>query len=99
MKCLHEAAAYSVTKEGSCWFCNQNPSCNFICPEEEGYLYEKAINAWCALKSPHPCCTGHGKVAKMWVVKDLMNGTYGRPFFVCPYKLEPCSFWMWGDVH
>ncbi len=24
--------------------------------------------------------------------------SYGRPFFVCPNKAEPCSFWVWGDV-
>ena len=24
--------------------------------------------------------------------------TYGRPFFVCSDKTNPCSYWVWGDV-
>ena len=34
----------------------------------------------------------------MRVVKDLMKPSYGRPFFVCSDKTNPCSFWVWGDV-
>ena len=78
MKCLHgEPAALSTTQNGSFWFCGQNPSCNFFCCE--GYLYEKAITAWRATKQPHPQCVGHNKLAKMWVVRDLMKASYGRP--------------------
>jgi hypothetical protein len=45
MNCLHgKPAAYPTTSNGSFWFCNQNPTCNFFCVENEGYMYEKAIN-------------------------------------------------------
>jgi hypothetical protein len=98
MKCLHgQPANHTVTQKGSFGFCKQIPSCDFICSEDEGFLYEKAIKAWRALKSAQD--TGHGEPAKMRVVKDLIKLSYGRPFFVCSRKSEPCSFWMWGDVH
>ena len=99
MRCLHgEPAAHSTTQNGSFWFCNQNPSCNFFCCEDEGYLYEKAITALRATNQPHPRCGGHSKLAKMRVVRNLMKASYGRLFFVCSNKLKPCSFWVWGDV-
>ena len=34
----------------------------------------------------------------MRVVKDNSKGNGGRPFFVCSYRNNPCSFWQWGDV-
>ena len=99
MECLHgKPAANSTTSNGSFWFCGQNPSCNFFCTEDEGYMYEKTITAWRCREQPHPRCDGHHKLAKMCVVKNLMNVNYGRPFFVCGEKAKPCSFWMWGDV-
>lgn len=98
MKCLHgETAAHSTTQNGSFWFCNQNPSCNFFCSEDEGYLFEKAIFAWRCTEQPHPRCDEHHKLAKMCVVKDLIKASYGRPFFVCSDKSKPCSFWVWRD--
>ena len=99
MKCLHgKPAAYSTTSNGSFWFYGQNPTCNFFCVEDDGYMYEKAITAWRCTEQPHPRCDEHHKLAKMCVVKDLMKVNYGRPFFVCGEKAKPCSFWMWGDV-
>jgi ssDNA-binding Zn-finger/Zn-ribbon topoisomerase 1 len=87
MKCLHgEPASTSTTKNGSFWFCDQNPSCNFFCSEHEGYQFEKAI----AVEQPQPQCHGHHKPARMRIVKDLMKGSYGRPF-VCSDKKSPCS--------
>ena len=62
--------------------CNQSPSCHFFCSEDEGYLFEKAIESWNSTKQPHPRCDGHQKLARMRVVKDLMKPSYGRPFFV-----------------
>ena len=97
MNCLHgHTAGNSTTQNGSFWFCNQSPSCNFFCTEDEGYLFEKAIAAWRSTKQPHPRCDKHGRLTKMRVVKDLMKANYGRPFFVCSEKSTPCSFWMWG---
>ena len=97
MMCLHgEPCAHTTTQKGSFWFCNQNPSGNFFCPENENY--EKATAAWKSTKQTHPRCEKHNKLAKMHVVKDLLKATYGRPFFVCSNQSKPCSFWIWGDV-
>ena len=99
MKCLHrEPCAHSTTQNGSFWFCNQYPSCNFFCSDDESYLYEKATAAWKSTKQPHPRCKKHGKLAKIRVVKKLLKSNYGRPFFVCSDQSNPCSFWAWGDV-
>jgi len=27
-----------------------------------------------------------------------LKPSFGRPFFICPDKEKPCSFWQWGDV-
>ena len=95
MKCLHgELCAQSTTQNGSFWFCNQNPSCNFFCSKDESYTYEKAAAAWKSTKQPHPCCEKHGKLVKMRVVKNLLKSNYGRPFFVCSDQSNPCSFWV-----
>ena len=103
MQCLHgPPAASSTTKNGSFWFCDQKPSCNFICSfgqnNNETELYKKAICTWQATNLAQPRCPAHGKLAKLCVVKDLLKINYGRPFFVCPEKQNPCPFWEWGDV-
>ena len=98
-KCLHgEPCAQSTTQNGSFWFCNQNPSCNFFCSKDESYLYEKAAAAWKSTKQPQPRCEKHCKLVKMRVVKNLLKSNYGRPFFVCSDQTNPSSFWAWGDV-
>ena len=100
MNCLHgKPAAYSTTSNGTFWFCGENPSCNFICADNECYIYEKAIMSWRCTEQLHPRCREHNKLAKMCVVKDLMKENFGRPFFVCGEKGKQCSFWMWGDVY
>ena len=92
MKCLHgEPCAQSTTEKGSFWFCNQNPSCNLICSEDESYLYEKAIGAWKSTKQSQPRCEKHSKLPKMRIVKNLLKANYGRPFFVCSDQTNPCS--------
>ena len=97
MNCLHgKPAVYSTTSNGTFWFCGENPTCNFICADNECYMFEKAITAWRCTEQPHPRCCDHDKLAKMCVVKDLMKENYGRPFFVCGEKGKRCSFWMWG---
>ena len=35
--------------------------------------------------------------AKMKVVTDREKESYGRPFFVCPKRKEPCKYFAWGD--
>ena len=106
MKCLHgEEAASSTTENGNFWFCAQNPKCQFICSEDDGYLYERAIEAFltanqvlpkcCVLKdSDDPQQCNH---AKFYVVKDPNKESYGRPFFKCSKKDDRCEYFEWGD--
>ena len=89
MKCLHgELCAQSTTQNGSFWFCNQSPSCNFFCSKDKSYTYEKST------KQPHPRCEKHGKLAKMHVVKNLLKSNYGDPSSCVPTSqiLVPSGF-------
>ena len=99
MKCLHGKAAASTTKNnGTFWFCGEKPSCEFFCPDENCYMYTRAVAAFRASGSIHPVCPTHQKFAKLCVVKDTMKDNYERPFFVCSERKNPCKFWQWGDV-
>ena len=80
-------------------FADKNRVVIFFCPEDQGYLFEKATDSWRSLKTQQPHCDGHHKLAKMCVVKDEMKASYGRPFFVCSERSNPCKFWMWGDTN
>ena len=103
MLCLHgKPAASSTTENGSFWFCGQHPKCHFICPEDEGYLYDKAIQAFLATKQERPkCCASENSeernFAKIRVVKDLLKASFGRPFFTCSKRDERCEYFEWGD--
>ena len=97
MNCLHgHPAGNSTTQNGSFWFCNQSPSCNFFCTEDEGFLFEKAIAAWRSTKQLHPRCDKHGRLTKMRVVKDLMKASHGRPFFCLLRKVNTVFFLAMG---
>ena len=85
MECLHGLPASSTVTQGTVWFCGENPSCESFCPNRE---------SGCV----HPRCYGHGRLAKMRMVKDKNNQNYGRRFFVHSERNNPCSFWQWGDV-
>ena len=37
------------------------------------------------------------RYAKMKVVTDTEKESFGRPFFVCPAKRNPCNYFEWGD--
>ena len=98
MKCLHgEEAASSTTENGNFWFCGQYPKCQFICSEDDSYLYEKAINAFLSTNQPLPRCCVLENFAKFYVVKDPEKESYGRPFFVCSKKNDRCEYFEWGD--
>ena len=60
--------------------------------------FETAIAMWRNSGTPQPNCHEHKKLAKMRVVKDIFKPSFGRPFFVCSEKENPCLFWQWGDV-
>ena len=112
MLCLHgKEAASSTTGNGTFWFCNQYPKCQFICTEEESYLYERAIHAFLAVNHVLPrCCVSEDpddtldpdkprecNFAKFYVVKDPEKESYGRPFFSCSKKDDRCEYFEWGD--
>ena len=42
-----------------------------------------------------PVVIGH-LYAKMKVVTDMENENFGRPFFVCPKRHNPCNYFAWG---
>ena len=97
MQCLHKLpAGTSETGNGIFWFCNQNPTCHFICSEDEGYLFENAINAYHKTGQPQPkCCADN--LAKLYVVKDMLKQNYGRPFFKCSKDADRCRYFEWAD--
>ena len=109
MQCLHgKEAASSTTENGNFWFCAQYPKCQFICTEEDGYLYDKAIQAFLTANQVLPkCCVFEDpddindpqecNFAKIYVVKDPMKESYGRPFFTCSKKDNRCEYFEWGD--
>jgi ssDNA-binding Zn-finger/Zn-ribbon topoisomerase 1 len=98
MDCLHgKPASSSTTKNGSFWFCGQNPSCGFICTEEEGFLIQKAIAAWRSTNLEQPICETHRKPARFRVVKDMLKESFGRPYFTCSMRQNPCSLCIWAD--
>ena len=106
MQCLHgKEAAATTTENGDFWICAQNPKCKFICAEEDGLLYDKAIQAFLAVNQVLPkCCVLEDpddpqecNFAKIYVVKDPLKENYGRPFFKCSKKNDRCEYFEWGD--
>ena len=106
MKYLHgKEALASTTENGNFWICAQYPKCQFICSEDDGYLYDKAIQAFLATNQVLPkCCVlkdsndpQERNFAKIWVVKDPEKESYGRPFFTCSKKDDRCEYFEWGD--
>ena len=97
MQCLHKLpAGTSETENGLFWFCKQNPTCHFICSEDEGFLFENAIIAYHKTGQPQPKCCGEN-LAKLRVVKDMMKESYGHPFFVCSKDANKCEYFEWAD--
>ena len=57
MECLHrKTAACSTMKHGTFWFCEQRPSCEFFCSDEDCYMYTKAVAAFRESGCLHPVC-------------------------------------------
>ncbi len=46
-------------------------------------MYTKAVAAFRESGCLHSVSPTHQKLAKLRMVKDKMNQSYGRPFFVC----------------
>ncbi len=97
MQCLHKLpAGTSETENRLFWFCNQNPTCHFICSEDEGYLFENAIIAYHKTGQPQPKCCGNN-LAKLRVVKDMLKQSYGHPYFACSKDASRCDYFEWAD--
>ena len=90
--------SFSTTKNGTFWFCRQKPSCEYFCPDQNCYMYTKAVAAFRESGCLHPVCPAHQRYAKLCVVKDKMKQSYGRPFFVYSERKNPCKFWQSGDI-
>ena len=81
------------------FFCSgQKLSCKYFCPQNDCGYFETAIALWRNAGTPQPKCHEHKKLAKMQVVKDIFKPSFGKPFFFCSEKENPCSFWQWGDM-
>ena len=88
-------------------------SCGFMCSEDRASLYDKAVKKFLATKQARPKCCAREKpdecnveipkvavernYAKMKVVTDKENESFGRPFFVCSKENDRCSYFEWGD--
>ena len=60
MECLHGLPVSStVTQKGTFWFCVENPSCEFFCPDQDCYMFGKAVTAYRQSGFVHPRCYGH----------------------------------------
>ena len=102
MLCLHgKPVAYS--KKAECWFCNQRDIC-FHCPEDQAFLYDKAIKEFLATKQARPRCCGvtpeasaERNYAGFNVVRDITKTSFGRPFFTCSKYHDGCGYFEWGD--
>ena len=100
MECFHgKPAACSTTARDTFWFCGETPSCEFFCHDEDCYLFTRAMEACQNSDSNHTICPTHQRLAKLRVVKDKMKDNYGRPFFTCSDRHDPCNFWQWGDIY
>ena len=90
--------AGEFTENGLCRFCNY---CFYYCTEEDAFIYDQAVKKFLATKQPQPlCCNVDGIIhvkAKMRVKTDVESDDFGRPYFVCSKKRDPCSYFAWGD--
>ena len=91
-------ASSSTTKNGTFWFCGQKPSCESFCPDQDCYMYMKALATFCKSGCLHPVCPAHQRYAKLRVVKKKMKQSYGRPFFVCSEGENLFKFWQCSDI-
>ena len=80
------------------WLGGQKSSCKFFCLVQDCYIFTKAMSSFRESGCPHPVCHTHQRYAKLCVVKNMLKQSYGRPFFVCSERENPCKFWQLGDI-
>ena len=73
--------------------------CHFFCTEEDAFVYDQAVKKFLATKQPQPlCCMDITRTkAKMKAKTDPEDDNFGRPYFVCSKKTDPCRYFAWGD--
>ena len=88
----------TFTKEGLCFHCS---FCHYFCTEQDAFIYDEGVKKFLATKQDRPrCCMIEGLMrnyARMRVVTDMEDDYFGRPFFVCSKKHNPCKYFAWGD--
>ena len=106
MLCLCGKPTYETITEnhGAFWQCGQDPSCHFICPEDEAWIYDKAVKEFLATKQDRPKCCGvtpdasaARNYAEFGVVSDITKPYFGRPFFTCSKENDCCNYFAWGN--
>ena len=88
----------TFTENGLCTECSYY---HFFCTEEDEFIYDQAVKKFLATKQPQPfCCMSEGLVrtlAQMRANTNPESDNFGRPFFVCSKKVDPCRYFAWGD--
>ena len=86
----------TFTENGLCSVCS---FCHFFCTEEDAFIYDQAVKKFLATKQPQPlCCMGIiRRSAQMKANTNVESDNFGRPFFVCSKKTDPCRYFAWGD--
>ena len=95
--CLcRKPASGTFTENGLCSWCS---FCHFFCTEEDEFIYDQAVKKFLATKQPQPlCCMGVvRRYAQMKGDTDMESDSFGRPYFVCSKKIDPCRYFAWGD--
>ena len=86
------------TENGLCTVCDW---CHFFCTEEDQFIYDQAVKKFLATKQPQPFCCMTGDLVRtrtqLRVNTDPESPYFGRPFFVCSKKIDPCRYFAWGD--
>ena len=92
MECLHgEPASSSKTTNGIFFYCGQQPSCNFFCPQVDCSYFHNAIALWRNSNNPQPKCHGRG------VNPGGMGGDTSPPDFLIggdEYLIVPPIFFI-----
>ena len=72
---------YVYTENGTFWFCNQYPKCQFECSEEADYLYERAIHVFLAVNHVHYLSVAYLKTRTIFKIfsSGLIPSQYKTP--------------------
>ena len=99
MLCLHGKPTGKIeTEKGTLLTCQQSSTCHFSCPEDQKYLYSRAVEYFLRTNQDRPlCCMGEGTSRNYAKMKADTVTYLGRPFFVCSKKFDPCNYFAWGD--